>query len=111
MPRKPIIMRPPRHRLNLRPDRLLRTLAIRIPRAHRRRRELIILVRHLVRGSALPAAGVAEAGSGEGERAAEGRGEGGADDGPEEGEVAADDADVAFDVDPDPGFEDVPWVV
>ena len=104
-------MRPLRHRLNLRPDRLLRTLTIRVPRTHRRRRKFIILIRYPVRGSALPAAGVAEARSGEGERAAEGLGEGGVDDGPEEGEVAADDADVAFDVDPDPGFEDVPWVI
>ena len=81
MPRKPITMRPLRHRLNLRPDRLLRILAIRIPRAHRRK--LVVRIGHPVRGSALAATGVAEARPGEGERAAERLGEGGVDDGPE----------------------------
>ncbi|KAG7008716.1 hypothetical protein G7Y79_00004g013000 [Physcia stellaris] len=36
-------------------------------------------------------------------------GEGGVDDGAEEREVGADDADVALDVYPDRGFDDVPW--
>ena len=105
------------HRLHRRRRRLASSFTVVPAIARLQRPELGLFVRKLVRRRAsspavlavLAREAEARPRDRDGESTTQGRGEGFKDDGAEEGEVAADDADVAFDVDPYCGGGDIPY--